>query len=127
MMHNLYTTELLLNLIWLALTFTAGMAWWLRRRPAGNFAAGYGTVLAIGCLVALVFPVVSVSDDLYALRGEIEETTPCASSVKKSASSSSLYWSDGSQPAVVAGSGLFSLEQEFDQAASTYFFGFIER
>jgi hypothetical protein len=65
--------ELLLNLAWVLLALPA---WWLWRRRArqqrGGFSAGQ-CLLALGCLVVLLFPVISASDDLSAMRAEMEE------------------------------------------------------
>jgi hypothetical protein len=85
--------ELLLNLAWLLLAFPA---FWLWR---GSTTASVGRkftalqcVLALGCMLVILFPVVSATDDLHAMRNEMEEspahkrTTRLASHDKVSAS-----------------------------------------
>jgi hypothetical protein len=77
--------ELLLNLVWLTLAVLALVANWSMPRPARMTGPVYhrrGLLLA-ACLLALVFPVVSVSDDLTALRAEMEECGYSSAGLKK--------------------------------------------
>ena len=60
-------------------------------RNAGHVGRSHGFVLA-ACLLALVFPVVSASDDLHALSAEIEESSLSGPSVKQWASSGCPTW-----------------------------------
>ena len=70
--------ELLLNLFWLALALPA--AWLLKKTiqsaPAqGSAAIGLlRSAVLLACVLTLLFPVVSASDDLHAMRPEIEES-----------------------------------------------------
>jgi hypothetical protein len=61
--------ELLLNLFWLLIAASALYAW-SRRRDAG---AARSHLIALICLLALLFPVISATDDLHAMRPEIED------------------------------------------------------
>src|SRR5713226_515456 len=65
--------ELLLNLAWVLLGLPA---YWLWRRHAGARAArrfdSLQVLLALGCALVLLFPVISASDDLHAMRAEME-------------------------------------------------------
>jgi hypothetical protein len=68
--------ELLLNLAWLLLALPA---YWLWQRAAG---ARLGSrlsplqgLLALGCVLVLLFPVISASDDLHAMRAEMEDSS----------------------------------------------------
>jgi len=65
--------ELLLNLAWMLL---AVPAYWLWRRDARSRMARRITalqcLLALGCVLVLLFPVISASDDLHAMRAEME-------------------------------------------------------
>lgn len=72
--------ELLLNLVWLLL---AVPAWWLwrGRRSAGSFTS-LQCLLALGCLLVILFPVVSATDDLRAMRAEMEESPAGKHSVR---------------------------------------------
>ena len=63
--------EVLLNLVWMLLALPA---WWLWRRRAHHPEAGpWQCLLALACLLVLLFPVISASDDLSAVRAEMEE------------------------------------------------------
>jgi hypothetical protein len=67
--------ELLLNLAWVLLVLPA---YWVWRRGAGARVAGRVSalqfLLALGCAVVLLFPVISATDDLHAMRAEMEES-----------------------------------------------------
>jgi hypothetical protein len=73
--------ELLLNILWLALALPAFWVW--RRKPECAVArqrfGGYCPVLLLGCVLVLLFPVVSATDDLHAMRPEMEESNPFSS------------------------------------------------
>ena len=67
--------ELLLNLAWLLLALPA---YWLWRDCAGMSGrrrpSSFQCLLALGCLLVILFPVVSATDDLHAMRSEMEES-----------------------------------------------------
>lgn len=67
--------ELLLNLVWLLLALPA---FWLWQRRTDALVPGRVSslqcLLALGCAAVLLFPVISATDDLHAMRGEIEES-----------------------------------------------------
>jgi hypothetical protein len=70
--------ELLLNLCWLSLALPA---YWLWRRGQTSTVQSphfphLGYVLVLGCMLMLLFPVVSATDDLHAMRPEVEESNP---------------------------------------------------
>jgi hypothetical protein len=71
--------ELLLNLLWVILALPALLVW--RRRPAAARSSG---IILLGCLLALLFPIVSVTDDLHPISAEIEECSPLKRTVKPS-------------------------------------------
>jgi hypothetical protein len=76
--------ELLLNLLWLLLALTA-IAMWRRERASGPGSRGFDplrSVLLLGCALLLLFPVVSATDDLHAMRPESEESNPSKHTVK---------------------------------------------
>jgi hypothetical protein len=73
--------ELFLNLCWLALLLPAYVLWRRRTastgsdRPAGSPAARpFVFVCALGCVLVLLFPVISATDDLHPMRAEMEES-----------------------------------------------------
>lgn len=81
--------ELLLNIIWLGLIVPAIWLW--RRKPqcVPHAQTPYRAFIILGCALLLLFPVVSASDDLNALRPEMEDSNPSAGLFKNSAGSKS--------------------------------------
>ena len=74
--------ELLLNLAWLLLALPAWWLWRQRAKQHGVGSSAYQCLLALGCLVVLLFPVISASDDLSAMRAEMEEGASGITSVR---------------------------------------------
>lgn len=65
--------ELLLNLLWLLLALPA--VWiWREARHAQSRIDSRRSLLLLACIVILLFPIVSASDDLQAMRPEVEES-----------------------------------------------------
>ena len=63
--------ELLLNLLWLLLAMPAYWLWhYSRTAPQRRKFDALQCFLALGCLLLILFPVVSASDDLRAMRAE---------------------------------------------------------
>ncbi|MFZ0307476.1 MAG: hypothetical protein WAL89_04830 [Candidatus Sulfotelmatobacter sp.] len=97
--------ELLLNLAWMLL---AVPAYWLWRRDARSRMARRITalqcLLALGCVLVLLFPVISASDDLHAMRAEMEESASSKRTVRQAGSDKNSAWVNRLQgpPAVVA-------------------------
>jgi hypothetical protein len=96
--------ELLLNLVWILLALPA---YWLWRRSAGSTASRPSPlqcVLALGCTLVLLFPVISATDDLHAMRAEMEESASSKRTVRQAASEKSSGWVNRLQgpPALVA-------------------------
>ncbi len=73
--------ELLLNFLWMLLALPAWWLWRQRVEKRGG-CSGYQCLLALACLVVLLFPVISASDDLSAMRAEMEESGPGALSMR---------------------------------------------
>lgn len=80
--------ELFLNLCWLSLLMPAYLLW--RQRiisPSPRSRCGRSSVpplvflCILGCALVLLFPVISASDDLHAMRAEMEESSPCKRTV----------------------------------------------
>lgn len=85
--------ELLLNLAWLLLALPAVWLWrGSKTATVGRRFTALQCVLALGCVLVILFPIVSATDDLRAMRNEMEEspankrTTRLASHDKVSAS-----------------------------------------
>jgi hypothetical protein len=76
--------ELLLNLLWLTLVLPG--IWMWRREPVqarhGRQFRRIRPILLFACVLLLLFPVVSATDDLHALRQEVEESGPSKRLVK---------------------------------------------
>jgi hypothetical protein len=94
--------ELLLNLFWLLIAASALYAWSCRRDGVGS----RSHLIALICLLTLLFPVISATDDLHAMRPEIEDAASNrrafrAGSVDKAASPGAFHHPPA-LPAVVA-------------------------
>ena len=63
--------ELLLNLCWLLLVPLA-FCFWLRQSRSRS----PQSMLALSCLLFLLFPIISATDDLNAMRQVLEESSP---------------------------------------------------
>lgn len=76
--------ELLLNLFWLLLAMPAYWLWrYSRSAPKRHKFDALRCFLALGCLLVILFPIVSATDDLHAMRAEMEES-PNKRSVRQS-------------------------------------------
>jgi hypothetical protein len=97
--------ELLLNLAWLLLALPA---YWLWRRAIGARLAtrvsSLQCLLALGCALVLLFPVISASDDLHAMRAEMEDSSISKRTVRQTGSEKHSAWVNRLQgpPATVA-------------------------
>jgi len=74
-------TELLLNLTWLLL---AVPAYWMWRRRGQRLTPAQA-VLSLACVLVLLFPVVSATDDLHAMRAEMEDSSTSKRAVRQAA------------------------------------------
>jgi hypothetical protein len=85
--------ELLLNLAWMLLALPAC---WLWRRDAGlrlaRRVSSLQCVLALGCALVLLFPVISASDDLHAMRAEMEESSTSKRTVRLASGEKHSAW-----------------------------------
>jgi len=66
--------ELFLNLCWLALLLPGYSLWRRRGLLHRSQNSSIAFLYTLGCVLVLLFPVISASDDLHALRPETEET-----------------------------------------------------
>jgi hypothetical protein len=95
--------ELLLNLAWLLLVVPAYWLWRRSRIAGGRFSSGpVQCFLALGCAVVLLFPVISATDDLRAMRAELEESPVSKRSIRQAVNDKTAVgkWQS---PALVAG------------------------
>jgi len=65
--------ELFLNLCWFSLLLP-GYLLWRERTSSDRPAAPLVFLSTLGCALILLFPVISVTDDLHAIRPEMEES-----------------------------------------------------
>jgi hypothetical protein len=93
--------ELLLNLAWLLLALPA---YWLWRRGTRGFSS-LQCLLALACILVLLFPVISASDDLHAMCSEMEDSSISKRTVRQAGSDKNSAWVNRLQgpPTIVAG------------------------
>ncbi len=104
--------ELLLNLAWLLLALPAFWLWH-RSRSAGP---GHGVnalqcLLALGCLLVILFPVVSATDDLRAMRSEMEESPASKRTIRQASNDKAAAWKRQSPPALVTAVSSFRVSE----------------
>jgi len=95
--------ELFLNLAWLLLALPAFLLWRDRSSaPAGRRFTSLQCLFALGCLLVTLFPVVSATDDLRAMRAEMEESPLSRHSFCNKSSGKVLTTKWQNQPALAA-------------------------
>jgi hypothetical protein len=93
--------ELLLNLAWLLLALPAYWLWCgSRTAPASRKFNALQCLMALGCLLVILFPVVSATDDLRAMRAEMEESPASKRNVRHASHDKVSAWKWQSQPAL---------------------------
>jgi hypothetical protein len=70
----MYLVELALNLCWLALVLPAFLLWQRRASYDRSRRGSLLFVCALGCVLILLFPVISASDDLHSSGQAMEES-----------------------------------------------------
>jgi hypothetical protein len=79
--------ELTLNAAWLLIAVSSCMLIGRRiisRRLEGSSVAGsVVSVIALGCVLAILFPVISLSDDLQEMQAAVVEVSPSRVAIKK--------------------------------------------
>jgi len=108
--------ELLLNLAWLLLVLPACWLWRVSRRDRvrPNFSAAQ-CLLVLGCVLVMLFPVISATDDLCAMRAEIEESPAGKRGIRQAGNDKSSAWQTRLQtiPAHVGAFKSLVLNQEW--------------
>jgi len=95
--------ELLLNLAWLLLVLPAYWLWRTSRTAtADRKFSSLQCLLALGCLLVILFPVVSATDDLHAMGTEMEESPASKRSVRQASHEKASPWKWQSPPALAA-------------------------
>ena len=73
--------ELLLNLAWLLLALPAYWLWRGRRIVRIGRRSSLQCLLSLTCVLVILFPVISATDDLHVMRAELEESPTSKRSV----------------------------------------------
>jgi hypothetical protein len=96
--------ELLLNFAWLLLALPACWLWRRAEARPARQVSSLQSLLALGCALFLLFPVISASDDLHAMRAEIEESATSKRTARNASAEKSSGWVQRLQtlPATVA-------------------------
>ena len=95
--------ELLLNLLWLLLAMPAFWLWrYSRTAPERRKSSPLHTFLALGCLLVVLFPVISATDDMHAMRAEMEESPASRRSIGQSGEDKSSPLKSLLQPTLAA-------------------------
>jgi hypothetical protein len=82
--------ELLLNLTWLLLAVPGYWLW--RQRQSARQLSSVQCLLALGCMLVILFPVISASDDLVAMRADMEESPASKRSIHHAGSDKTPIW-----------------------------------
>jgi hypothetical protein len=116
-----FFVELLLNLAWLLLALPAFWLWSISRsdRASRNFSAAQ-CLLVLGCVLVMLFPVVSATDDLCAMRAEIEESPAGKRGIRQAGNDKPSAWHSRLQifPAQVSPSTSLALNVEWAELRS---------
>lgn len=103
--------ELILNLFWLALALPAYCLW--RREvdsaPSGRRYSSLHSVVVLGCILFLLFPVISATDDLHFIRPEMEESSPSRRALKQVVSDKTSAWIHAYVPDLIQATSTHSL------------------
>lgn len=84
--------ELLLNLAWLLLALPACWLWLSRRARVRRDFSAVHCLLVLGCVLVILFPVVSATDDLCAMRAEIEESPASKRGIRPAGNDKPSAW-----------------------------------
>jgi hypothetical protein len=110
--------ELLLNLAWLLLALPAYWLWRDSRgvRKSRRFASAQ-CLLTLGCTLVVLFPVISATDDLRAMRTEMEESPSNKHNVRQASGDgpSTSKWQSQPYLAINLNSG-FAIQEDWRHA-----------
>ena len=99
--------ELLLNLVWVILAVSALGAWgWRRNHPHSR-----PQLIALVCLLALLFPVISATDDLHAMRSEMEDSSSNKRSLKQAVTGKTAWQQSIHNPPALLAAAFVALPQ----------------
>jgi hypothetical protein len=106
--------ELLLNLAWLLLALPAYWLW--RDRKVSRGFSSLQCLLALGCVLAILFPVISATDDLRAMRAEMEESSASKRSLRQGSGDRASLWSAAGHSAAATPSSTYIFYPSNDQS-----------
>jgi hypothetical protein len=105
--------EQLLNLAWLLLALPAFWLWRsARSAPCRRKFTAFQCLLALGCMLVILFPVVSATDDLRAMRNEIEESPASKRTIRQAGTDKVSVWKWQSPPALSATPSSFTISEQ---------------
>ena len=112
--------ELLLNLTWLLLALPAYWLWRGSKRTHAEHSR-WQCLLALGCVLVILFPVISATDDLLVMRTEMEESPVSKRSIRQAGNDKSSIWNSRLQipPALLGAPSSFALATEYGDLALT--------
>jgi len=88
--------ELILNLGWLLLAAACCCFWWPRRQRSGARAERrFRGFVALGCALVVLFPIISVTDDLHAEQAVMEDSSARVSKLRGNTSSAPIVGHHG--------------------------------
>ena len=105
--------ELFLNLAWLLLALPAYWLWRGSTHNSGKYRfTSLQCLLALSCTLVMLFPVISATDDLRAMRTELEETPASKRSLRQTTGEKASLWNSHTPPALLAAPVAFTLAAE---------------
>jgi hypothetical protein len=81
--------ELLLNIAWVLLGLPA---YWLWRGASARGLKQVQCLLTLACVLVLLFPVISATDDLHAMRAEMEDSAVSKRAVRQATGDKGSAW-----------------------------------
>lgn len=107
--------ELFLNLAWMLLALPAYWLWRGARGGANRSFTSLQCLLALACVLVMLFPVVSATDDLRAMRTEMEESPASKRSLRQAAGEKTSLWNSQphTPPAIVPALVSFAFGSEY--------------
>ena len=108
--------ELLLNLAWLLLALPAFWLWrGTRSAPRRRKFSAFQCLLALGCMLVILFPVVSATDDLRAMRNEMEESPASKRTIRQASNDKVSAWKWQNSPGLATTTSSFTLSEQDHQ------------
>ena len=105
--------ELLLNLAWLLLALPAFWLWCgSRSAPRGPKFTALQCLLALGCMLVILFPVVSATDDLRVMRNEMEESPNSKRTIRHASNDKASAWKWQNPPALTTTASSLSVSDQ---------------